>query len=486
MKRILLALSVVALLGAAPAGAQDLSNWVALGDSLIAGFTHQSLTECYQERAWPALVAREAGVSDFESPLVSAPGIPAQLQLVAIDIGYPAGVVPVIEEISDETGLPTNPFLPRPYNNLGIPFSTAYDMLFTTGDIRNLLAGNTDNVFHDLILRSPVVLGPDGLPVIDPETGQPIPTPAIVQGIGLDPSFVTVWTGFNDVLPAVLTATPIEGVTMTPVDFFATLYGQAVGALVSLTSADIVLVTIPDVTELPFATTISPFFSIPNLVTFPLEGTNGFLDPSARVTLLGSELLAMGYGLGAQNPASPPLPEDFDLATGQPGVVLRADEIAAIKAHVAAMNQVIRDTADAFGLAVFDAGAIIDRTTMGEGLTYGGVDVNGDFLTGGIFGYDGLHPQQLGHAILAAEFIEFLNDEFGAGIASLEMAEFLFSNPCAIPIPVPTKADEVVFSAEAGRRLLELAMPELKRTAPTRTPARRAAPPRPRELADPK
>jgi hypothetical protein len=486
MKRTILALSVVALLGAAPAGAQDLSNWVALGDSMIAGFTHQSLQDCYQERAWPALVAREAGVSDFESPLVSAPGIPAQLQLLSIDIGYPAGIVPVIDPISDEIGLPTNAFLPRPYNNLGIPFSTAYDMLFTTGDITNLLAGNTDNVFHDLILRSPVVLGPDGLPVIDPDTGQPIPTPAIVQAIGLDPSFVTVWIGTSDVLPAVLTATAIEGVTMTPVDFFATLYQQAVGALVSLTSADIVLVTIPDVTELPFATTVSPFFSIPNLATVPIEGSNGFLDASSRVTLLASDLLALGYGLGALSPGAPPLPEDFDLATGEPGYVLRADETAAIKAQVAGINQVIRDTADAFGLAVFDAGGIIDRTTMGEGYTWGGVGINGDFLTGGVFGYDGIHPQQLGHAILASEFIAFLNDEFGAGIDPLEMAEFLYSNPCAIPIPAPTKADGVVFSREAGRQLLELAMPNFKRTAPTRTPARRAAPARPRELANPK
>ena len=69
MKRTILALSVVALLGAAPAGAQDLSNYVALGDSMIAGFAHLGLMDCYQERTWPALVAREAGVAEGEERL---------------------------------------------------------------------------------------------------------------------------------------------------------------------------------------------------------------------------------------------------------------------------------------------------------------------------------------------------------------------------------------------------------------------------------
>jgi len=486
MKKIFLALSAFALLGAAPAGAQDLGNYVVLGDSMAAGFTNVSLMDCYQERTWPALVAHEAGAVDFQLPLVSEPGIPAMTQLVALEVGPPLGIVPTLAPISDENGVPTNAMLMRPYNNLAVPFSTAYDMLFSTGDIFNLLAGNTDNVFHDLILRFPVAIQPDGTPILDPETGQPIPAPAIAQAIGLDPSFVTVWIGTNDVLPAVLTGSAIEGVTMTPVDFFATLYQQAVGALATMTSAEIVLVTIPDVTELPFASTVPPFLSHPLLGPFPIMGTNGPLDASSRVTFPGAALLAQGYGLGVVVPTSPPLPEDLDLATGQAGYVLRAEEIVAIKAQVAALNQVIRGTADAFGLAVFDAGGLIDRASFGEGYEFGGVSINGDALVGGFFGYDFLHPQQLGHAIIANEFIEFLNDEFGAGFDSLDMTEFLYSNPCAFPIPVPTKAEDFVFPLEVHQRLLELAMPDLKRNMSSRTPARRATPARPRELVQPR
>ena len=69
----------------------------------------------------------------------------------------------------------------------------------------------------------------------------------------------------------------------------------------------------------------------------------------------------------------------------------------------------------------------------------------------------------------------------------LDMTEFLYSNPCAFPIAVPTKAEDFVFPVDTHRQLLELALPDLKRTAPTRrTPARRSAPSGPRELANPK
>jgi len=108
MKRTILALSVVALLGAAPAGAQDLGNFVVLGDSVAAGFAHLGLMDCYQERTWPALVAHEAGAVDFQLPLVSEPGIPAMTQLVALEVecrraGRPVVFVDLpIEGLDDE------------------------------------------------------------------------------------------------------------------------------------------------------------------------------------------------------------------------------------------------------------------------------------------------------------------------------------------------------------------------------------------------
>ncbi len=130
MKKSLLVLCLAALLVAVPAGAVDFSRYVALGDSLTAGFASNGLTEYYQTRAYPALLARQAGVyGSFELPLVSAPGIPNLLELLQI------APSPVIRPIPGAPGGPLNPYLERPYNDLAVPGADLYDMLFTTGDI---------------------------------------------------------------------------------------------------------------------------------------------------------------------------------------------------------------------------------------------------------------------------------------------------------------------------------------------------------------
>ena len=119
---------------------------------------------------------------------------------------------------------PANPFdyfynvtYPTPYQNLGIPGADTNDLIYRTGDINNLVAGNADNAMFDLILRTPDVEG--------------TPLTAMVAAIAQQPTFVTVWIGNNDVLGAVLAATPMEGVTMTPVDAFAADYATLIGGL---------------------------------------------------------------------------------------------------------------------------------------------------------------------------------------------------------------------------------------------------------------
>ena len=78
-------------------------------------------------------------------------------------------------------------------------------------------------------------------PVVeDPAGGAPIPATALVQALAQQPTFATMWIGNNDVLPAAVTATPIDGITMTPVAVFEDLYFQALGGLAT-SGADIVV-----------------------------------------------------------------------------------------------------------------------------------------------------------------------------------------------------------------------------------------------------
>jgi len=425
MRKLLTLTVLVALVGVLPASAVDFTTYVALGDSLTAGYTSLGLVHYYQTRSFPALLAQQGGSPVFEMPLVSDPGIEPLLYLAQL---YPG---PVILPVSDTPGMPVN--------------------AETTGDIYNLLAGNTDNAMHDLILRFPEAM--------DPSTGEVVPAPAIAQAIALNPTFVTMWIGNSDILGTAIYATPIEGVTMTPVETFEQLYQTALGALATYTSADIVVATIPSVTAIPFTTSIDPFITLPGGAHVPLIGSNGLLPPDAMVTLGASSLLAQGIGIPVElGGTGQPLPEDLQIVGAGviPGVVLRAEEVAIITDRTDAFNDIIRETAAAFGAHVVDMNEIFG-SLVEEPWVFGGISLSADFLTGGIFSYDAVHPQNIGYGLVAVEFINLINAELitipGQDIPQVDMNEIIHEGGY---MPGAKSAQEQpIFSAEAMEQLME-------------------------------
>ena len=456
MKKLILTTCMAALL-AVPALAQvDLTHYVALGDSLSAGFASGGLMDYYQLRSFPAILAEQGGAAMFEMPFIAPPGLSPVLELKSLS--------PLVIDTTDVEP-PQNPLdyfynvdLAQPYQNLAVPGADTYDLLLTTGDIYNLLAGNTNNVMHDLILRTPQVQ--------DPTTGELIDYTALVAAIAQQPTFVTMWIGNNDALGAVLSATAIEGVTMTPVDAFASYYNQALGALAtSLPNSEIVVFPVfGDVTWVPFATTIPNMVDVPGLGTVQLLGEDGPIGDDDYLTLAASSLIAQGYGLPI--PGAPPLPENLDLATGAPGVILRADEVTAINAQLAAFNQVITAAAANYSnVHVFNFNTVFEQLATGTYRSFGGIDLSTDFLVGGVFSYDGIHPQNIGHGLVAYELIEYLNTELGAGLPQVNMLDILNEGGWNVGgsgvVCVSCNSKEAVMTREAFLDLYELFAPEL-------------------------
>ena len=355
---------------------------------------------------------------------------------------------PVIQPVGLVPGMPYNYEYPLPYNNLAIPTATLWGMLFQTGDLRNLEQGNFDTVFYDVVLR-------DGTYT------------ALEQAIGAQPTFMTMWIGSNDVLPAVLAATPIDGITMTPVDLFAGYFGNAIGALATNTTADIVILNLPYPTDIPFVQSLDPYVDIPEIGRWYLMADTGPLTDDDLVTLGAGALIAQGYGL----PGGPPLPDNMNIFTGEPGYVLREAEVNLIKNHIDGLNAVIEDTAAAFGYPVFNANAMFEAIVDGDWVpTYGGATLSTDFLLGGIFSFDGIHPQRIGYAMIADELIQFINDQYGSEIPRVDMAEVLFEGDWQTPGVSPTKARTTVMSAEAFQKLYELFPPKLENRPRMRRP----------------
>jgi lysophospholipase L1-like esterase len=373
----LILLAAAALAAATRADAQtNFTTYVSVGDSLAAGFESNALVETHQNRSVPFLIARQAGVQGFQQPLISEPGIPPELTLVSL---VPA---PLIAPKASTAGTPKNLALARPYNNLAVPGATSVDALTRTTDAGGL---------HDVILRG---LGTQ-----------------VQQAVALRPTTITLWIGNNDVLGAALRGRAIDGVTLTPTDAFRATYAQIVAAL-KTTGAFIVAANLPNVTAIPFVTTIRPYVvnsaGQPVLIAgsrVPLIGPEGALPSNSLVTLAASTLLAQGIGIPAVvGGTGTPLPDE---------VVLNPSEIAIIQDHVNVNNKSIQDICGAANIPVLDVNALLNELAT-TGRKIGGITLTSSFLTGGVFSYDGVHPNDVGYAVVANEFIRVINASGGA------------------------------------------------------------------------
>ncbi|MEM7482629.1 MAG: SGNH/GDSL hydrolase family protein [Acidobacteriota bacterium] len=415
-------LAALSLTGAALAqntGNADFTRYVAVGDSLTAGFASSGLHADVQALSYPALIARQAGAPDFQQPLAGAPGIPPLLAIQSLGPG-----APVIVPRAAQPGPPLNLGLPRPYNNMAVPGFTVTDVVTT----------RTGNGIIDLVLR--------GL-------GTQLELAAVQQ-----PTFASVWIGNNDVLGAATSGIVIDGVTLTPAAQFESDYRQILGTLAAV-GANMVVATIPSVTSIPFVTTLPPVVVDPatsqpvilNGAPVPLIGPSGPLGPGDRVLLTASGFLAQGFGIPAQLGGNgQPLPNE---------AVLDADEVATIEARLAQYNDAIRRAATDFGAALVPVNSIFSDIARNGYDAGGGIVYTTDFLTGGIFSYDGVHPTPFGYALVANEFIAAINASYGASIPAVDLFPFIFGAEAnaGATIPSASSLTGAVFSQAAATQL---------------------------------
>ncbi|MFN2384525.1 MAG: SGNH/GDSL hydrolase family protein [Gemmatimonadota bacterium] len=376
-------------------GPVDLRRIVAIGNSLTAGYQDGALYASSQQLSIPALLARQAGVEAFVQPLVADPGIErpgssgGRLEIVSL---FP----PLLGRVSP-AGAPLAPAWPRPYNNLGVPGALLAEALTAESEATSL----GGNPFFDLVLRGRGTWAE--------------------QAAELDATFVTVWLGSNDVLG--YASRGADDTLAPPISpaVFRGHYGALLAALLP-TTRQIALFNIPDVTAIPFITTIPSVvvdFSTlqpmrgPDGQTIPLSGPKGPLAAADLVTLAAGPALLAGDGIPvAAGGTGRPLPDD---------VVLDVAEQAISRAAVDGYNAVIADLAAQHDLILVDAHALLNQLATTGIQTDGGL-LTGQLLVGGAFSLDGIHPTSKGAGLLANALIEAINTRYGARIPLVSIA----------------------------------------------------------------
>lgn len=393
-------------------------TYVALGNSITAGYMDGAVYPDGQKYSFPKMFAQQIGLTNFVQADIADPGIGARIKFK----GFTPTGSPITERTLSQSAV-NNVTYAKPFNNLGVPAAVLFDMLDTSDYMGR--SQKLQNPFYASILRT----GALGKSMID-------------QAVNLQPTLLTVEMGANDVLGyatsgGTISTTSINGSAVpTPKEAMDQLYKGALMKLTkSLPNTKIIMFTVPEVTGTPFFKTVpwnalvlTSQTQVDGLnaaysklgITFHL-GQNGFIAESpnspAKMRQLTAEddvlltvpqdSLAMGMG------SMKPIPKKY---------VLLKEEIAIVKQAVTDYNTIINGlTAISPNIKVFDLNDVFLKILAMGYMVPGSTTMSSKFISGELFSMDGIHPTARGYAAVTNELIKFINMNYGADIPLVEI-----------------------------------------------------------------
>jgi len=164
----------------------------------------------------------------------------------------------------------------------------------------------------------------------------------------------------------------------------------------------------------------------------PLLGVNGPMQPGDLLVLAAADTISKwgcGIPAGGVNYLNPtlqgstgPLPENL---------ILRAAEVTATQAVIVNMNAVVDSVSARPFVTKVDLAALLS-TIASKGISLGGADYTNDFVVGGLFSLDGVHPNDLGYALMANTMIDAINAKFGCFVPPVNPLSYASTNASAL------------------------------------------------------
>lgn len=362
------------------------ARYVALGNSITAGFQSEGINEETQMESYAALLAQQMGTR-YHAPLLNMPGCPA----------------PVVNPITRERvggagqgdcGLRSTP-VPRFLNNVAVPGAAVLDLT------ANLGPGTSPNPLTSLFLGGRT---------------------QVEAALDADPTFVSIWIGNNDVLGAALQGMVTED-NVTAVSTFQTRLVRALDALEAGGVQGGVLIGVADVTLIPHLT---PGVAFWNAAQQGLLPPTFQVSPTCRPGDAGgvgeTTLVPFGFGFGDLFlRAQAGLPVVLNCATASR--VLSAQEIGILVQTVDGYNEVLRAQAQARGWAFLDPNPLFQELRR-DGLVPLFPNLgNPTELFGPMFSLDGVHPSAEAHRLVTNELVRVINGVYGTSLEPVELTD---------------------------------------------------------------
>ena len=461
-------------------GDADFSNFVAVGNSLTAGYADGALYITGQENSLPNIMAGQfalAGGGEFNQPLMADNlgglklngNIVAENRFVltAADATNPIGPARLAgDPMTDVANT-----LSGSFNNYGVPGAKSFHLgVEGYGNAAGVATGQANPYFARFASSANASV--------------------IGDAMAQSPTFFSLWIGNNDILSyatsggiGVDRTGNLNPATYGPNDItdpnvFEQVYNELVTTLSGNTTGGVVF-NIPDVTAIPYFTTV-PYNAIPlneataeqvneaykqyndalglysqvpvalggitpeeadrRMINFQ-AGQNAVVIEDENLTALvnptdGSQIpkirqatpedlitLPASSVLGTlANPNDPTTVRGVGVPLGDQYVLLPEEQLLVTNAQTS-YNATIQALAQANGLAFVDVKATLNQLANG-GITYDAGTLTSTFATGGAFSLDGVHPTPRGYAYLANLAIDAINNTYGSTVPKVNVGNY--------------------------------------------------------------
>ena len=451
-------------------GTADFSNYVAIGNSLTAGFSDNALFINGQVASFPVMLSSNfalVGGGSFDVPFMAdnlggmtLGGTPIDgigNRLILSFLGASPSPVPVEGQGSTEVSQK----LTGTFNNMGVPGAKSYELLAPGyGSVAGVAMGTANPYFARFSSSETATVIGD----------------AAAQGA----TFFTLWIGANDILTYAtgggtgvdqagnLDPSSYSRNDITDPNVFA---GSLDAMLQAMTAngAGGAIANLPNVTDIPYFTTV-PHNPIPldeataaflnsaeaygayNAGLAQLQGLGLITeDELAKRTISfsageGNAVVIIDEDLTDLTGFNPALinmrqatEEDLMVLTSRSFIgtladpnnptsingvavpladkwVLTPEEQATVETALTAYNQTIAGLATAYDLAFVDANSLLNELNTNGFQQADGSIVDATFATGGGFSLDGVHPSPRGYAIVANAFLAAINAKYNSNL----------------------------------------------------------------------
>ncbi|MFL5576134.1 MAG: hypothetical protein ACJ79S_09220 [Gemmatimonadaceae bacterium] len=386
------------------AGGDLFRSYVALGNSITAGFQSGGINDSTQRESYAVLLAQQAGLElgrTFTYPAFAAPGCPAPAtQTLQLNPPQSCG----LRNVALETSV---------LNNVAVPNAFAWDLT------RNNTPTAPSNPLQTFILGGRT---------------------QIRRALEAQPTFASVWIGNNDVLAAasVGVLTPVAGASpgLIPADTVIKYIRVTIDTLKQApTLKGGVLIGPVDVPNAPRFFAGSALFTAlgtPSQLQADIVAATGqtvtvfpncINSPSLISSIVVERIKAGSYPpyIACDTTGVPPTLTAPPALVGEL-FVLSALEQAAISAQVAKVNAYARAKADSAGFAYFDP----NNATNGLAAlrAAGAIPAVPSFTDpknpyGTYISFDGIHPRRPAHVAMANALIDVINAKYKTTIPKI-------------------------------------------------------------------